>query len=178
MTSWSWTAAASPALVRLAGLRMRTCLRGPRTARLGRIRGRSHRGRGAGVAPTGSRRSGRCSHRLRAITAHPRLPRKSLFRAQAANRSPSAPVLTQLRDDEADALGHVRLIRGTTFAWSWQDDHTLDRPLSYGSLFAQIGAPHHPVALDSHQTERMTLAGTRFRLGSAQLTATGWRARL
>jgi predicted RNA-binding Zn ribbon-like protein len=52
-----------------------------------------------------------------------------LFRALAANHSPSAQVLTRLRDHEADALGHARLDRGTTFAWSWHDDHTPDRPL-------------------------------------------------
>jgi predicted RNA-binding Zn ribbon-like protein len=51
------------------------------------------------------------------------------FRALAADRSPSTSVLNQLRDDEADALGHARLDRGTTFAWTWRDDHTLARPL-------------------------------------------------
>jgi len=52
-----------------------------------------------------------------------------IFRTLAADRSPSAPVLAQLRDDEADALSHARLKRGSTFAWTWRDDHTLARPL-------------------------------------------------
>ena len=37
--------------------------------------------------------------------------------------------LARLRDDEADALAHARLERGSTFAWTWRDDHTLARPL-------------------------------------------------
>jgi predicted RNA-binding Zn ribbon-like protein len=52
-----------------------------------------------------------------------------IFRTLAADRSPAAPVLAQLRDDASDALGHARLKRGTTFAWTWRDDHTLARPL-------------------------------------------------
>jgi predicted RNA-binding Zn ribbon-like protein len=52
-----------------------------------------------------------------------------LFRALAAQRSPSTSVLARLRDDEADALGHARLDRGNTFVWTWRDDHTLARPL-------------------------------------------------
>lgn len=52
-----------------------------------------------------------------------------VFRTLAAQRSPSPSVLAQLRDDEADALGHARLDRGSTFAWTWRDDHTLARPL-------------------------------------------------
>ncbi|WFF03772.1 ABATE domain-containing protein [Micromonospora sp. WMMD964] len=52
-----------------------------------------------------------------------------VFRAVAADRSPSVSVLARLRDDEADALGHARLERGRTFSWSWRDDQTLARPL-------------------------------------------------
>ncbi|GAA3729580.1 CGNR zinc finger domain-containing protein [Plantactinospora mayteni] len=52
-----------------------------------------------------------------------------VFRALAAGRSPSAQVLARLRDDEADALGHARLERGSTFGWDWRDDRTLARPL-------------------------------------------------
>jgi predicted RNA-binding Zn ribbon-like protein len=52
-----------------------------------------------------------------------------LFRALAAGRPPSVSVLAQLRNDEADALGHARLERGATYSWTWQDDHTLARPL-------------------------------------------------
>ncbi|MGI5215937.1 CGNR zinc finger domain-containing protein [Plantactinospora sp. CA-290183] len=52
-----------------------------------------------------------------------------IFRALAADRSPSTSVLARLRDDEADALGHARLDRGSTFGWTWRDDHTLARPL-------------------------------------------------
>lgn len=52
-----------------------------------------------------------------------------LFRALAAGRSPSPAVLAGLRDDEADALGHAQLELGSTFAWTWRDDHTLARPL-------------------------------------------------
>ena len=52
-----------------------------------------------------------------------------VFRALAADRSPNTSVLARLRDDEADALGHGQLDRGSTFAWTWRDDHTLARPL-------------------------------------------------
>ncbi|MFC6023674.1 CGNR zinc finger domain-containing protein [Plantactinospora solaniradicis] len=52
-----------------------------------------------------------------------------VFRALAARRRPSASVLARLRDDEVDALGHARLDQGSTFAWTWRDDHTLARPL-------------------------------------------------
>ena len=52
-----------------------------------------------------------------------------LFRGLATGRSPSEAVLTRLRDDEADALGHAQLERGATFTWTWRDDHTLARPL-------------------------------------------------
>jgi predicted RNA-binding Zn ribbon-like protein len=52
-----------------------------------------------------------------------------IFRALAGDRSPHPSVLARLRDDEADALGHAQLERGSTFAWTWRDDHTLARPL-------------------------------------------------
>ncbi|MEV1157115.1 ABATE domain-containing protein [Micromonospora chokoriensis] len=52
-----------------------------------------------------------------------------VFRAVAADRSPSTSVLARLRDDEADALGHARLDRGRAFSWTWRDDQTLARPL-------------------------------------------------
>ncbi|MGI5522444.1 CGNR zinc finger domain-containing protein [Micromonospora sp. CA-259024] len=52
-----------------------------------------------------------------------------VFRTVAAGQSPSTSVLARLRDDEADALGHARLDRGSTFRWTWQDDQTLARPL-------------------------------------------------
>lgn len=57
-----------------------------------------------------------------------------VFRAVAAGQSPSTSVLDRLRDDEADALGHARLDRGTTFGWTWRDDRTHHRP--------QIGRAH------------------------------------
>lgn len=52
-----------------------------------------------------------------------------VFRALAADRSPSKSVLAQLRDDEADALSYAQLDRGSMYAWTWRDDHTLARPL-------------------------------------------------
>ncbi|MEO3773395.1 ABATE domain-containing protein [Micromonospora sp. B9E7] len=52
-----------------------------------------------------------------------------VFRAVAADRSPSTSVLARLRDDEADALGHARLDRGRTFGWTWRDDASFARPL-------------------------------------------------
>jgi predicted RNA-binding Zn ribbon-like protein len=52
-----------------------------------------------------------------------------VFRALATDRSPSTSALAQLRNDEADALGHAQLDRGSTFVWTWRDDHTLARPL-------------------------------------------------
>jgi predicted RNA-binding Zn ribbon-like protein len=52
-----------------------------------------------------------------------------IFRALAADRSPHTSVLARLRDDEADALGHAQLERGSAFAWTWRDDHSLARPL-------------------------------------------------
>jgi predicted RNA-binding Zn ribbon-like protein len=51
------------------------------------------------------------------------------FRALAAGRSPKTSVLARLPGDEADALGHARLDRADTFAWTWRDDRTLARPL-------------------------------------------------
>jgi predicted RNA-binding Zn ribbon-like protein len=51
------------------------------------------------------------------------------FRALSAGHSPSISGLAQLRNDEADALGHAQLERGSGFAWTWRDDHTLVRPL-------------------------------------------------
>ncbi|MEQ4304705.1 ABATE domain-containing protein [Plantactinospora sp. B6F1] len=53
----------------------------------------------------------------------------ALFRALAAGRNPGPDVLTRLRDDAADALGHARLDRGSPYVWSWRDDRSLDRPL-------------------------------------------------
>jgi predicted RNA-binding Zn ribbon-like protein len=52
-----------------------------------------------------------------------------MFRTLAAGQVPSTTVLAQLRDDEADALSHAHLERGSTFAWTWRKDHTLGRPL-------------------------------------------------
>jgi predicted RNA-binding Zn ribbon-like protein len=52
-----------------------------------------------------------------------------IFRTLAADRSPRPSALARLRDDEAEALGHARLDREGTFAWTWRDDHTLARPL-------------------------------------------------
>ncbi|MFF0231644.1 CGNR zinc finger domain-containing protein [Micromonospora sp. NPDC005254] len=52
-----------------------------------------------------------------------------VFRPLAAGKSPSARALAQLRDDEADALGHAQLERGSTFVWAWREDRTLARPL-------------------------------------------------
>jgi predicted RNA-binding Zn ribbon-like protein len=52
-----------------------------------------------------------------------------IFRALAADRNPSPFALARLRNDEADALRHAQLDRGSTFAWAWRDDHTLARPL-------------------------------------------------
>lgn len=63
----------------------------------------------------------------RALDTRDRLD--EIFRSLATGRSPSAAALARLRDDEADALGHAQLVRGTTFAWAWRDDHTLARPL-------------------------------------------------
>lgn len=52
-----------------------------------------------------------------------------IFRTLAAGQNPSASGLARLRDDEADALGHAQLGRGSSFAWTWRDDHTFARPL-------------------------------------------------
>ncbi|MER7456789.1 ABATE domain-containing protein [Micromonospora sp. NPDC126480] len=52
-----------------------------------------------------------------------------VFRPLAAGRDPAVPALARLRDDEADALRHARLDRGSAFLWTWRDDHTLLRPL-------------------------------------------------
>lgn len=52
-----------------------------------------------------------------------------IFRQLTAGESPSARALAQLRDDEADALAHAQLERGSTFGWAWRDDRTLVRPL-------------------------------------------------
>lgn len=52
-----------------------------------------------------------------------------VFRPVAAGADPGRPALARLRDDEAEALAHAQLERGSRFAWSWRDDHTLPRPL-------------------------------------------------
>lgn len=52
-----------------------------------------------------------------------------VFRALVTDRNPSARTLARLRDDHADAVGHAQLERGSAFAWTWRDDHTLARPL-------------------------------------------------
>jgi predicted RNA-binding Zn ribbon-like protein len=52
-----------------------------------------------------------------------------IFRALTTGQTPSAAELAQLRDDEADALGHAELKRASSFTWTWEDDHTLARPL-------------------------------------------------
>lgn len=54
---------------------------------------------------------------------------EKIFRPLATGQSPRAAELAQLRDDEADALGHARLEPGSPFRWTWQDDHSLTRPL-------------------------------------------------
>ncbi len=66
------------------------------------------------------------------VLAHARTTRDhldGLFRALAHDRTPSPASLARLRDDEADALGHAHLDRGTGFEWSWRADRTLERPL-------------------------------------------------
>jgi predicted RNA-binding Zn ribbon-like protein len=52
-----------------------------------------------------------------------------IFRPLAAGQAARTPALARLRDDEADALGHAQLERGSAFAWTWRDDRTLARPL-------------------------------------------------
>jgi predicted RNA-binding Zn ribbon-like protein len=52
-----------------------------------------------------------------------------IFRALAGGRRVPPSTLAMLRDDEADALGHAQLERGSTFAWTWRGDRTLARPL-------------------------------------------------
>jgi predicted RNA-binding Zn ribbon-like protein len=52
-----------------------------------------------------------------------------LFRPTAAGRDPHPAALLRLRDDAADAIGHARLARAGTYAWTWHDDRTLARPL-------------------------------------------------
>ncbi|MEV4619050.1 ABATE domain-containing protein [Asanoa sp. NPDC049573] len=53
-----------------------------------------------------------------------------IFRSLSAGRRPDTHALALLRDDEGDAVGHAHLDEhGTTFTWTWRDDHTLGRPL-------------------------------------------------
>lgn len=52
----------------------------------------------------------------------------AIFRPLAADRRPSSAALSRLRDDEADALAHAHLERGSAFEWSWRDDRSLGRP--------------------------------------------------
>ncbi|MEV6302556.1 ABATE domain-containing protein [Actinoplanes sp. NPDC051861] len=52
-----------------------------------------------------------------------------IFRPLAAGADPSPAALTRLRDDEADALAHASLERGSAFVWSWREDRSLARPL-------------------------------------------------
>jgi predicted RNA-binding Zn ribbon-like protein len=52
-----------------------------------------------------------------------------VFGPLANGREPGASALARLRDDEADALGHARLERGSTFTWTWREDRTPALPL-------------------------------------------------
>jgi predicted RNA-binding Zn ribbon-like protein len=53
-----------------------------------------------------------------------------LFRAVAHGETPAAADLARLARDEADGLGHARLIEADGgVRWSWADDTGLDRPL-------------------------------------------------
>jgi predicted RNA-binding Zn ribbon-like protein len=53
-----------------------------------------------------------------------------LFGAIHQGREPSEASLRRLRDDEASAIGHARLVEGDTgFDWSWAADDGLARPL-------------------------------------------------
>jgi predicted RNA-binding Zn ribbon-like protein len=52
-----------------------------------------------------------------------------IFRALATHQQPTPDALLRLRDDAAEAIGHARLERRESFAWSWQDDRTPARPL-------------------------------------------------
>ncbi len=52
-----------------------------------------------------------------------------VLRSVVAGSPVTADALARLRDDEAEALTHARLEPGTPFAWSWDDDRSLGRPL-------------------------------------------------
>lgn len=52
-----------------------------------------------------------------------------IFRALASGAGADPSSLARLRDAESDALRNARLVGDDTFAWSWQDDRTLARPL-------------------------------------------------
>ena len=61
-----------------------------------------------------------------------------VFRALAHGRDAEAGVLERLRNDESDALRNAELAPGAPFAWRWDDDHSLARPL-WPAVHAAIG---------------------------------------
>jgi predicted RNA-binding Zn ribbon-like protein len=64
----------------------------------------------------------------RLIAARDSLDR--LFRAVARGEEPADADLARLARDEADGLGHARLVEADGgYRWSWAGDHSLDRPL-------------------------------------------------
>lgn len=52
-----------------------------------------------------------------------------VFRALVDGRETPDAVLSRLREDESEALGSAKLQPGTVFAWTWEADRSLARPL-------------------------------------------------
>ena len=61
-----------------------------------------------------------------------------VLRALAHGGEADAGVLDRLRDDESAALQAAQLAPGTPFAWGWDDDRSLARPL-WPTVHAAIG---------------------------------------
>jgi predicted RNA-binding Zn ribbon-like protein len=62
----------------------------------------------------------------------------NLFRALARGRAADGGVLERLRADESEAIRHAELAPGRPFAWRWDDDRSLARPL-WPAVHAAMG---------------------------------------
>ena len=96
---------------------------------VGCLRGRAHRRRMQRSCVASRRKDHVDADAVFAHSLRMRDDLDAIFRALAADRRPSSAALSRLRDDEADALAHAHLERGSAFEWTWRDDRSLARPL-------------------------------------------------
>lgn len=61
-----------------------------------------------------------------------------VFRAVVHGRVTDDAAVSRLREDESEALRSARLQQGAVFAWTWDDDRSLERPL-WPAVHAAVG---------------------------------------